>query len=358
MKPRIEDMAGIPPLYASWMGELLGGGIPDETKADCANCAMCGEPAATAAQGAPRFHPESKCCTFFPDLQNFLVGQILADEDPAMAFGRAALLERIESKIAVSPLAVARPRSWWVLYKDGFPDLFGRARAMRCPYYVEDGGKCGVWRYRDAICSTFFCKHERGQVGLTFWNSMQNLLAAVERNLGWWCLVDADLDVGTVRRLQATQQQGGGGKVDAGELEGRAPRDYRELWGPWYGREVEFYRSCAERVARLTWDQVLSICHPEVAIMAGVTRKCHARLLDDKVPQKVTAGSFQVVSIVGDRVSLRTYRDYDPIAVPAKVFQSLPSFNGRPTEDVLAGEAALDLDTVRRLVDFGVLRAG
>lgn len=360
MKPSADDMAGLPPLYADWMAGLLDGGIPAETKADCANCSMCADTGA-GRPSAPRFHPESKCCTFFPDLHNFLVGQILADDDPAMAAGRAAVIDRIESKIAVSPLAVARPRSWWVLYKDGFPDLFGRARALRCPYYIEDGGKCGVWRYRDAVCSTFFCKHERGQIGLAFWQSVQNLLAAVERNLAWWCLVGADLDVGTVSRLQLSQQLGGRGKIDAAELEGRGPGDYRKLWGPWHGRERGFFVSCAERVAALEWDQVLDICHPEVSVMADVARKCHARLLDSSVPRRLETGSFEVVRIEGGRVSLRTYRDYDPIAVPTAVLEALPSFDGRPTDEVLAtigtADQPLGPDLIRRLVDFGVLRA-
>jgi hypothetical protein len=341
-------MAGLPPLYAAWMGELLGAGIPDETRADCASCSMCVD---AAGAGAPRFHPESKCCTFFPDLPNFLAGRILADDDPAMDFGRAAILERIASRVAVTPLAVARPRSWWVLYNDGFPDLFGRARTLRCPYYVEDGGKCGVWRHRDAICSTFFCKHERGQVGLTFWRALSNLLAAVERNLAWWCLAEADLDVGTLSRLQASQQLGGGARLQAAELEGRDPHGYRELWGPWHGRERELYLECAARVGRLSWNDVAAICHPEVGIMAAVARKCHARLRDDGVPERVAAGSFQVVAISGGRVSLKTYRDYDPIEVPAHIFQALPGFDGRASADL-----GLDAAELRRLVDFGVLR--
>jgi hypothetical protein len=67
------------------MAELLGGIIPRESRASCDNCAMCAVGGA-GQQSAPRayfFDPLVKCCSFVPDLPNFLVGGILSDADPA-----------------------------------------------------------------------------------------------------------------------------------------------------------------------------------------------------------------------------------------------------------------------------------
>ena len=70
----------LPPLYANWMAELLGGIIPRESRASCDNCAMCAVGGA-GQQSAPRpyfFDPLVKCCSYVPDLPNFLVGGIFA----------------------------------------------------------------------------------------------------------------------------------------------------------------------------------------------------------------------------------------------------------------------------------------
>ena len=46
---------------------------------------MCGS-------GDLQFEPSTKCCTFLPELPNFLVGAMLADTDPAAAEGRASVI--------------------------------------------------------------------------------------------------------------------------------------------------------------------------------------------------------------------------------------------------------------------------
>ena len=75
--------AALPSLYAGWMDALLEGPIPAETNATCHDCAM--SPPAEEAPGSTfLFKPASKCCTYWPALPNFLVGRILADEDPAL----------------------------------------------------------------------------------------------------------------------------------------------------------------------------------------------------------------------------------------------------------------------------------
>jgi hypothetical protein len=61
-------------------------------------------------------------------------------------------------------------------------------------------------------------------------------------------------------------------------------------------------------------------------------------------------GSCRVVS----------YSHYDPVRLPATLISVLPSFDGRPVEQVLEAIAAeaqitLDRELVRMLVDFEVL---
>jgi len=50
------------------------------------------------------FHPYLKCCTYLPELANFLVGRILDDQNPELSTGKTTIEARIRAGIAVSPL--------------------------------------------------------------------------------------------------------------------------------------------------------------------------------------------------------------------------------------------------------------
>jgi hypothetical protein len=132
------------------MDALLAGTIPSETEATCDDCAMC------AAGGAQRgdayfFRPDVKCCSFVPNLPNFLVGRILADADPHLAAGRASVEARSEAGMAVTPLGLGQPPAYRVLYDRGAPAAFGRSRTLRCPHFLDDGvGRCAIWRHRNS----------------------------------------------------------------------------------------------------------------------------------------------------------------------------------------------------------------
>jgi len=52
----------LPPLYAGWIDDLLGGPLPHESEATCEDCAM--RPSGPAAAGALVFAAETKCCTY------------------------------------------------------------------------------------------------------------------------------------------------------------------------------------------------------------------------------------------------------------------------------------------------------
>jgi hypothetical protein len=77
------------------MDALLGGPVPAETNATRHNCAMLAPPG-DSGDGL-YFNPATRCCTYFPELPNFLVGRILVDDDPALAAGRARVEASLES---------------------------------------------------------------------------------------------------------------------------------------------------------------------------------------------------------------------------------------------------------------------
>src|SRR5581483_886405 len=189
--------------FDGWLHDLLGGPIPAETNATCDSCAMI---VAGDTSGAPLadagYNAETKCCTYLPELWNFLVGRVLLDDSPEAARGRATVEARLDSGVAVSPLGLRRDTAYRVLYATGGESIFGHAKAMRCPHYLhEEGGLCGVWRHRESTCATWFCKYVRGSVGRTFWMHLHQLLRFAEQSLAGWALLELGLEPRALARL-------------------------------------------------------------------------------------------------------------------------------------------------------------
>jgi hypothetical protein len=346
---------------ALWrQSRLRRGPIPAETNATCHDCAM--SPRAGEAPGNTFFFkPASKCCTYWPELPNFLVGRILADEDPALAAGRARVAGSLQS-INCTPRALRAPVAWRVLYRGGSGDVFGRAQALLCPYYQEEGGLCGIWRHRESTCATWFCKHVRGAVGRQFWRELQELLERVEQQLAAWCMLELDPGPEALGRWFALPADRNSPQpLDTAQFEGAAdPAERRALWGRWWGREREYFEECAALVAPLSWEEVTALCGPEVRAFARLVRHAYAELVGDEIPARLQVGPIELIQIDPQRCRAVTYRAYDPLEFPRRLLDALSRFDGRPTEAALRAvedQEGLRLhpSLVRKLVDFAVL---
>ena len=340
------------------MDDLLRAPIEPETHATCADCAMCKPADSPADPDAYYFNPRVKCCTFLPYLPSFLVGRILLDPDPALARGRMSVEARIAAGVGLTPLGLGRSAAQDV-HDPG--SGFGRDEGLLCPHYVQEGGVCGIWRHREAACTTFFCKHVRGAVGAAFWDALHHLLRAVEQALAWNCLEALDLGPAAVSFLL----DAAGRSLDAvvaRRPDGTFPPEGRRaIWGDWAGRERAFYEAAAGLVEAMSWGEILERGGPQVRLHASLVRAAHARL---QVPA-VTAGPLRlrplVVAALGSAsVRVTTYSASDPIIIPRDLFDALPRFDGRPAADALRlieeeGGLQIEPAVVRRLLDFEVL---
>jgi hypothetical protein len=350
----------LPPLYDGWVAQLLEGIIPRESRATCHDCAMC--PSA-GARSEPRSHyydPRIKCCTYVPVLHNFLVGRILSDDDPAAQAGRVTVEKRIAKGIAVTPLGLDKPPVFSVLYDNIGAEAFGRSQNLRCPHYLEDGGRCGVWRNRNSVCSTWFCKHVRGELGYTFWrHSLLHLLRAVEQDLAQWCLLQLDFGDDAFRHVMAIGERSE--RLTAESIDNRAETErHKRIWGEWCGREADFFVKCAALVNGLSWSDVLGISGPKAHAHARLTKQAFARLTADEIPPALTTGTMQIVQIQREATRIATYSSLDPVEVPNVVVALLHYFDGRPTAeaiDAIAAKTGIQLEPalVRKMVDFGLL---
>ena len=353
----------LPPLYAGWFDDLLGGAIPFESRATCSDCAMC-DSNAEAPTTRKLFDPQTKCCTYLPLLPNYLVGMILSDEDPSMAAGRTSVERRLQEGLAVSPLGLERPAKLSVQYLHLETEAFGRAPSLQCPHYVnEQGGLCGIWKYRNSVCSTWFCKYVRGVVGRYFWGRATQLLTAIEGELSRWCVVQLDLaDSALGFLLEPSVTRGQTSNLTLEDVNGQVePERQRRDWANWYGREREFYLECAKLVAHLTWSEVLAICGPDVQLRSRLTRNAYGKLIAEKIPERLKMGSFTVVK--ADKEFYSVYSSamgFDSFQLSQRVMRLLPYFDSRPTNEIV-GEIVekermrFTPALLRRLVDFSIL---
>jgi hypothetical protein len=234
--------------------------------------------------------------------------------------------------------------------------------AMRCPYFIEEQeGRCGVWKHRNAVCATWFCKHERGAVGLAFWHSLRDLFTAIEHNLALWCALELSPGVQSLSKLVSRSGQHGTRDLSAAELDDQYdPPGYAALWGEWLDREREFFGRCASLVAPLKWSEVLSITGPEVRASSELALAAYQELMSNQIPDGLRPSPVLVAPASEDRLTIQTYSSADPLSVSSVVLSLLHYFDGRATTDVLEDIERMEgvrmsPELVRKLADFRVL---
>ncbi|WP_434416631.1 hypothetical protein [Nannocystis pusilla] len=322
----------LPPLYGRWISDLLGGPLPEEQAATCSDCVQC----QSHVPEGYRFADATKCCTYVPALPNFLVGGGLKAGSLA---GRERLLRRMVAQPgSITPHGLDATDDERDRYRDILAaEQFGRDPSLFCPYYLaEAGGLCGVWRNRNGICATWYCKHDRGARGQRFWQALEVLLTAVERELSHWCAC-------TILFEETPPVEGG-----------------EAAWSWWAGREGDFFRRCAELVEALGWSEVQALIGPAIETQVGDLLAAHAALAGP-LPDSLQLGTIRVSHRGDERSRVVTYLDTDALELPTALLDLLPRFDGRPTGAVLAELRGLGVEVspalLRMLVDFELLTA-
>jgi Fe-S-cluster containining protein len=328
----------LPPVYRGLLPAVFDEPAPPEPRASCDHCAMCegGE------HQAVTFLPSTKCCTFSPQLPNYLAGALLADPDPALDTGRARLRAHIAERSRITPRWAAPSRKKQVLYRAARFEVFGRSEALLCRFYDE--GRCSIWRYREASCSSFFCKHERGGDSREMWRAMRDYLDLVERAL----------TSHFVKKI-APELKDPEPPMTLEELEGRPPHpaDYTRWWGKWEGREEEFYLRCAELMQGLTRADVQRLAPIAHKRRLPFFQKTVASIASDTLPATLMLAPDLIVERLPDeRVRVSSYSEYDPLLLDAATFAALDAFRQPAPHDAVPW---LDRELLLRLERWRVL---
>jgi hypothetical protein len=355
-----DDPSGLPLFSARWIPALLGAPLPREQAATCDACVMLPPEGEPYRHEGPYFNPATKCCTYVPRLASFLAGAILLDPDAAMAEGKRRLEARMAARTGLTPLGLLpTPQEAWII--GNAERAFGKHGALRCPYYGSTDGGCKIWRYRPAVCMSWFCKYDRAGVGARLWSAATTMVAAIERAVAHHCVVSLDLGAEALADLviiPPVEPAPGAAALDATQDEAQA----RAMWGRWYGHERDFYEACAHTALDLDAATVRRLGGAELAMATAAVKALLRRLDEQKLPPRLKVKPFEIISMAGGETRLRGYSPYDPIDVPTALVPALSAFDGRPTATVRAEVSrahGIDLDAslLRQLVDFEILGA-
>jgi hypothetical protein len=303
------------------------------------------------------FAPDAKCCTYIPHLANFLTGRALSGP------GTLSVRARIERRAGVTPLGLGLSPEDLRRVADT-QSHFGTAPVLRCPHFVEESQGCAVWESRNAVCSTWFCQHERGELSQRFWHAVRDLLLAAEERMARHCLERGGLPLEQVARTldQRRAMQEAVGRANAGlapdvdEEHEESAEQYARLWGAWQGREVEWFSHCAD-TADTVGDIELRELVDDVPELVEAVRSRLEDLGRRELPLRLRFAPGPASEATSDVLRLVGYSPFDPVVLPADLEPGLWLLDGRPLTEVLAGsdhDTRLDADVLGRLHDFGL----
>jgi hypothetical protein len=321
----------LPDLFARWYDDVVGEALPAETKADCGSCAMCGTAPWLKQVPELAFDPSSRCCTYRPELMNFQVGAILSQPDTVHPHGLATIRERIGEAESALPVGLTMGPDYRARYVAAVKtNRFGRDPSLLCPHFVSEGQLCGIWRHRNAICTTWYCRHERGVVGKGLWVAVRRFLTSLQRALSAYAMEQLLMDGDAL------------------------------TWGSWEGRREAFYKACWEQVRDLRWETFQEGAPDKLHESLFLLRRILAAYQRSGLPERPVLHHADIVTRDEEGAWVAGYVSHDPLHMSEATFESLKAFDGRPWREVLEDLAArgtpLSEEDFRVLLDFDVLR--
>ena len=183
----IDNISGV---YRNLLPDFFRKPFPLEDRATCDTCIMAADDTGrvgTEVHGTIHeyciYHPDVKCCTYQPDLPNFLAGAILSSTEGELAEGRRRIEEKIGRGEGVTPQGILATKDASQEYSQLIDHTSGYGSDIGCPYFDKAEKNCTIWSFRQANCSAFFCKSVEGIAGQTFWQAMNFYLSSVEKLL-------------------------------------------------------------------------------------------------------------------------------------------------------------------------------
>ncbi|MBW1881093.1 MAG: hypothetical protein JRJ84_22295 [Deltaproteobacteria bacterium] len=315
-------LIGLPEVVFAVLPELRGCRYDEELRADCSHCVLLPEHSGADPTKNWAFNPATRCCTYKPRLSNYLIGRAL------WRGGRGAqlLMTRLSNPPGVTRYGIEPTEEEDEAYQADMLGIFGHDERMVCPFYMGGENSCGIWPDRPGVCRTWFCRHERGEVGRSHWMMLHRALWGVEQGLAHFCA-----DIGSPPEPEATSEE----------------------W-------ARFYRWCAGRVDRMTTKEV-ALFRDDAEFQEARDHLSRYENGPDPIPDRVCA-SLRGYEEDNGLIFLCSYTWYDGIRVPRTVFAFLSRLDGTRTWREALEEWNAELDEplpeklVHELYRIGALR--
>lgn len=331
--------------------EILDISIPEERLADCANCHNC------LSNQLPLF--DTKCCTYYPVIPNYMIGAILLDTNPYLDEGRRRLLAIIEKGHGVTPLGIIPTFKHDKVYKAYHQPLktiksTAIANELRCPFYNK--GNCTIWSHRTELCSTYFCFSSGGVQGQQFWNQFQELFTSIEHGLSVFALNEMNYPV---KDFPAEAFSPETLKLDneKGELNEKV---YSKIWQEWKGEEVDFFKKCYEATQGLSAVEVEKLFGLKEAIQIKKV-KALATVFSENVIPDYLIFQKEKANIQKEEKNYKLILPEQTIEMTSLQLMYLNMFNGQQTTyDITRKSAVFNqgvYEFISPLMKAGLLKA-
>ena len=320
----------IPEFYYKFLPDLFNEEIPEESFTNCQECPMiCNSREELNTDLSKPFAPDTKCCTFIPRIPNYFAGAILSDQNDSMEAGKKTLIQKINEKKGIYPQGVYPTKKYSMLYEWGKNQSFGKSLALRCPYYIQGKYNCTLWKYREAICATWFCKNLAQNAGHSFWSSITRYFKHVQESLLTYVIQKEGLHLidpyGTDNHLSYE---------DIDDL-AMSKEEYSYRWGEWEGREIEFYKHAFQSISSLSKEEFESISGIQLHVLLSEINSCLKGVMN--IPEKLKINpniTFNEVLTGYYRIEFKTYIERNNSTItyafdlPKEI---LNAFNGKHT---------------------------
>jgi hypothetical protein len=348
----------VPVFYHKFLPPLFNEEIPSEAFTKCESCPMIAASREEMNEEVSKpFAPDTKCCTFMPRLPNYFAGAFLQDAETPLA--RKLLLQRIKERRGIFPQGIFPDKKYRLLYEYGRNKGFGKSLKLQCPFYLQGEYNCSLWKYRESVCATWFCKHLAGDAGKAFWDDMRDIFKMIQEKLQDHVIQKLSMSIvppyGEDENLSSE---------DIDEL-AMSSKDYKLRWKQWEGKEEEFYIKSVEIINELSIDEFNRILGDDYAASLKTLTEKHQLFVT--IPETLTLNTentFEEVVPGRYRLQLRSYIDRNDTVItyafdiPAVIIESFRA--GGKVEEILKTlyeehNIELGKDIVIALFQHGVL---
>lgn len=314
----------LPEVYRNILPELFEKKLPKEKAATCSDCAMCAEAGDVTSLGI-RFSKETKCCTHYPKLPNYLVGAILENNDLKIRKGQERVHQIIRSRVGVVPLGILSTRKYDLLYRQS-PLAFGKSSTMLCPFFRKDEGLCSIYPFWNATCITWFCKYNAGYDGQIFWIALLRYLGHVERVLAQYAIYKIGLEAGNILFPKTITEP-----WTERDFDDQPPDEdaYQRQWKEWAGREEDFYKEAYGLILTLSRDDFDRMAGIQQEILIKDLEAKYRELVRPILPKILRRNPKLIVEKTKQGTYILTgYSPFDPIEVSKRIYDMLDFFDG------------------------------